>query len=47
MFDDSDDFNYFENRESDDCMEEDDLNDIELNKTFDDSNYYKEWGLIK
>ncbi len=47
MFDDSNDFNYFENRESEECMYEYQLNDIELNKTFDNMNNYKNWGLTK
>lgn len=47
MIDDSNDFNYFENRESDEPQYEDDENeDIELNRNFDNMNNYEKWGWL-
>ena len=41
------DYNYYENLESDNVMYEYELNDIKFNRDFDNMNNYKEWGLIK
>jgi len=46
MIDDVDDFNYNENRDKEDVSYEDDeMEDIELNRDFDSTDWYKDYGL--
>jgi len=42
--DDANDFNYNENRTDDIQYEDDEDEDIELNKTFNNTHWYKEYG---